>query len=58
MDEDSESSKEDNTEVSAAEEETDDEHDKQRKEALAKLEKASEDSFLSQVGHVENMYTY
>ncbi|XP_047975094.1 uncharacterized protein LOC125217613 isoform X1 [Salvia hispanica] len=48
VDEDSESSKEDNTEVSAAEEETDDEHDKQRKEALAKLEKASEDSFLSQ----------
>ncbi|XP_057787413.1 uncharacterized protein LOC131004705 [Salvia miltiorrhiza] len=48
VDEDSESSKEDNTEVSAAEEETDDEHDKQRKEALDKLEKASEESFLSQ----------
>ncbi|KAH6814868.1 BAT2 domain protein [Perilla frutescens var. frutescens] len=46
--EDSESSKEDDTEVSAVEEETDDEEDKRRKTALDKLEKVSEESFLSQ----------
>lgn len=52
MDADSESSKEEDTEVSAVEEETDDENDKRRKEALKKLENASEESFLSQVGLV------
>lgn len=50
--EDSESSKEEDSEsskeVSAVQEETDDEDDKRRKTALEKLEKASEESFLSQ----------
>lgn len=49
--EDPESSKEEDSEVSAGEEKTDDESDQRRKEALNNLEKASEDSFLSQVGH-------
>ncbi|KAL7002769.1 hypothetical protein U1Q18_003925 [Sarracenia purpurea var. burkii] len=47
-DEDSESSKEGDVEESAVEGEEEDEHEKQRKAALAKLEKASEDSFLGQ----------
>jgi len=47
--EDSESSKEDEgTEDSAAEKETDDESTKLRISALDRLEKASEDSILSQ----------
>lgn len=46
--EDPESSKEEDSEVSAGEEKTDDESDQLRKEALNNLEKASEDSFLSQ----------
>ncbi|KAL3515240.1 hypothetical protein ACH5RR_022142 [Cinchona calisaya] len=46
--EDSESSKDDDAEASAVEEESEDESEKRRKEALDKLEKASEDSFLGQ----------
>ncbi|KAG8368309.1 hypothetical protein BUALT_Bualt15G0032200 [Buddleja alternifolia] len=48
MAEDSESSKEDGTDVSAVEEESEDENEVRRKAALNKLEKASEESFLSQ----------
>ncbi|PIN08288.1 hypothetical protein CDL12_19141 [Handroanthus impetiginosus] len=48
MAEDPESSKEDSTESPAAEKESDDENDKRRKAALDNLEKASEDSILSQ----------
>ncbi|KAL6522615.1 hypothetical protein OROMI_031573 [Orobanche minor] len=48
MAEDSESSKDEGTVVSADEEETDDENDKRRKAALDKLEKASKESLLSQ----------
>lgn len=46
--EDSESSKDGDTEASAVEEESEDENEKLRKAALVKLEKASEDSFLGQ----------
>ncbi|XAR59489.1 hypothetical protein NMG60_11015344 [Bertholletia excelsa] len=46
--EDSEPSKKDNVEESAVDKETDDEDDKRRKDALDKLEAASEDSFLGQ----------
>nr|GMD90432.1 uncharacterized protein LOC109161907 [Ipomoea batatas] len=46
--EESESSNENETEPSAVEVEGEDENDKRRKEALDKLEKASEDSFLGQ----------
>lgn len=53
--EDSESSQEDGTEASAVKEESDDESNELRKAALDKLEKASEDSFLSQVEHI-NIY--
>lgn len=53
--EDSESSKEDGTEASAVEEESDDENDERRKAALDKLEKASKDSFLSQVVHMKSV---
>ncbi|GFQ03850.1 hypothetical protein PHJA_002528800 [Phtheirospermum japonicum] len=48
MAEDSESSKEKGTKVSSDEEESDDEDDERRKAALDKLEKASEESLLSQ----------
>ncbi|KAL0454207.1 UNVERIFIED_CONTAM: hypothetical protein Slati_0759900 [Sesamum latifolium] len=48
MAEDSESYEEDDTEASAVKEESDDESNELRKAALDKLEKASEDSFLSQ----------
>ncbi|KAK6143515.1 hypothetical protein DH2020_023863 [Rehmannia glutinosa] len=48
MAEDSESSKEDGPEASAVEGESDDETAERRKAALDKLEKASEDSILSQ----------
>ncbi|KAL0412525.1 UNVERIFIED_CONTAM: hypothetical protein Sradi_1454200 [Sesamum radiatum] len=48
MAEDSESYEEDDTEASAVKEESDDENNELRKAALDKLEKASEDSFLSQ----------
>lgn len=51
--EDSESSKEEHVEASAVEEESDDENDERRRAALDKLEKASEETFLSQVGHVK-----
>ncbi|CAA3017287.1 Probable beta-D-xylosidase 7 [Olea europaea subsp. europaea] len=47
-DEESESLKEDETEASAMEEESEDDNDKHRKVALDKLEKASEDSLLGQ----------
>ncbi|KAK6143508.1 hypothetical protein DH2020_023856 [Rehmannia glutinosa] len=50
MAEDSESSKEDGPEASAVEGESDDETAERRKAALDKLEKASEDSILSQTG--------
>lgn len=46
--EESESSKEGDGEESAVEEEDEDEHGKQRKAALDKLEKASEDTILGQ----------
>ncbi|KAL2477215.1 hypothetical protein Fot_46229 [Forsythia ovata] len=46
--EDSESSKEDGIEASGVEDESEDENDKRRKEALDKLERASEDSLLNQ----------
>ncbi|XP_019166018.1 PREDICTED: uncharacterized protein LOC109161907 [Ipomoea nil] len=46
--EESESANENETEASAVEIEGEDENDKRRKEALDKLEKASEDSFLGQ----------
>lgn len=49
--EESESSKEGDVEESAVEEEDEDEHDKQRKAALDKLEKASEDTILGQARH-------
>ncbi|KAL0348376.1 UNVERIFIED_CONTAM: hypothetical protein Sangu_1065400 [Sesamum angustifolium] len=48
MAEDSESYEEDGTEASAVKEESDDESNELRKAALDRLEKASEDSFLSQ----------
>lgn len=51
--EESESSKEHETEASVDEVEGEDENDKRRKEALDKLEKASEDSFLGQASHRE-----
>nr|GMD85785.1 uncharacterized protein LOC109161907 [Ipomoea batatas] len=51
--EESESSNENETEPSAVEVEGEDENDKRRKEALDKLEKASEDSFLGQASHRE-----
>lgn len=54
--EDSESTDGDGKEEPAVEEESDDENDKRRKEALDKLEKASEESLLSQVGHVKFIY--
>ncbi|KAL2460208.1 hypothetical protein Adt_43628 [Abeliophyllum distichum] len=46
--EDSESSKEDGIEGSGVEDESENENDKRRKEALDKLERASEDSLLNQ----------
>ncbi|KAK4437828.1 hypothetical protein Salat_0116800 [Sesamum alatum] len=46
--EDSESSKEEHVEESAIEEESDNENDERRRAALDKLEKASEETFLSQ----------
>lgn len=52
MDEDSESSKdEEEVDESATEDKNDHEDDKLRKSALDKLEKASEDSFLGQASH-------
>lgn len=50
VDEESESSKEGDGEESAVEED-EDEHAKQRKAALDKLEKASEDTILGQACH-------
>ena len=49
--EDSESSKEGDLEESTIEGEEQDEHNEQRKAALDKLEKASEDSLLGQACH-------
>lgn len=54
--EDPETSEEEGTELSVVEKESDDENDERRKAALDKLEKASEESFLSQVGHVKYIY--
>lgn len=54
-DEDSESSKDGDTEASTVEEESEDENEKRRKAALFKLEKASEDSFLGQASSFKNL---
>lgn len=54
LDEDSESSKEEEAEGSPTEKESDDENEKLRKSALDNLQKASDDSFLGQA----SLFTY